>query len=294
MPTGTAIFLDTSIQIARIAHSPQTKEHIARQLAGYDLIISSLTVKQEYKRRFLWEIQYLLGKLEDYESFQEVYYHVVRLPDHYPKQKRKKNTCLQILGIGSAIPAANDAEQTERFLLKLRYLMLDGLDQFDEDVGAIKRGSECGCARLPVREKTPFRRYLFPEEKCSKLRAGSCGIAGLMGSRRLEIDAILNHLGTLPEGTEPGAKTQELQNAEVFIRKVLANPDTVASLDPCLTVGDLCIALESVGVPVFYTLNGKESQHLCRALRQTLIVRPVNPIETDIECRNTDQRWQAF
>jgi hypothetical protein len=33
-------------------------------------------------------------------------------------------------------------------------------------------------------------------------------------------------------------------------------------MDPCLTVGDLLIALESEKIPVFYTINAKESQYL--------------------------------
>lgn len=44
--------------------------------------------------------------------------------------------------------------------------------------------------------------------------------------------------------------------------------------DPCLEVGDLIIALESIDVQTFYTLNRKESLHFCRVLDQDLIIRP--------------------
>jgi hypothetical protein len=54
------------------------------------------------------------------------------------------------------------------------------------------------------------------------------------------------------------------------------------------------IAMESAGVPVFYTLNSNESQHLCRALKQTLVVRPKNPEHEDLVCLDTNGVWPEF
>ena len=61
------------------------------------------------------------------------------------------------------------------------------------------------------------------------------------------------------------------------------------SRDPCLTVGDLMIALESVGIPTFYTLNGAESLFFCLALRQVLVVRPIDPAKEDIVWKFDDE-----
>jgi hypothetical protein len=59
-------------------------------------------------------------------------------------------------------------------------------------------------------------------------------------------------------------------------------------------VGDLLIALESVGVPTFHTLNSTESQHLSRALGQTLIVCPIDPLKPEVVCDKDDAEWPSF
>ena len=89
-------------------------------------------------------------------------------------------------------------------------------------------------------------------------------------------------------------KSPEIKNAEHFLKGLERNPDKARNDDPCLTVGDLLIALESAGIPIFYTLNSKESQHLCRALDQTLIVRPTDPTKPEVLCRNDDREWPEF
>jgi hypothetical protein len=47
------IFVDTSIQIARITHSPETKRRICARLEQHGEVVTSLVVKQEFKRRLL-------------------------------------------------------------------------------------------------------------------------------------------------------------------------------------------------------------------------------------------------
>lgn len=79
--------------------------------------------------------------------------------------------------------------------------------------------------------------------------------------RCLQIQGIFTRLETLLAG----ALTDELASVIEFIRSFLEAPDRIHDRDPCKTVGDLLIALESVGIPTFYTINDKESQHLCRA-----------------------------
>jgi hypothetical protein len=91
-----------------------------------------------------------------------------------------------------------------------------------------------------------------------------------------------------------GQKSAELKKAEGFLELVLRNPDQALAEDPCLSVGDLLIALESLGTPTFFTLNSAESQHLCRALDQTLIVQPIDPTKEQIVCLSTDEKWPAF
>jgi hypothetical protein len=59
-------------------------------------------------------------------------------------------------------------------------------------------------------------------------------------------------------------------------------------------VGDLLIAIESAGISHFLALNSIESQHNCRALGQTMIVRPVDPTKADIVCLAEDKEWPEF
>jgi hypothetical protein len=89
-------------------------------------------------------------------------------------------------------------------------------------------------------------------------------------------------------------KSSEIKNAERFLDRLEKNPEKAKHDDPCLTVGDLLIALESAGIPTFYTLNSRESQHLCRALDQTLIVRPLDPTKPEVVCRRDDPEWPEF
>ena len=155
MPMGTAVFLDTSIQIARKVHSPALKKKIEQRIDQYDLTTTGQIVRQEFKRRLLGEAKYLLGVLNDRDSFIEAYHHVARLPVNYPRQRRQKNTCLQLLGLGSAINAKNDADRTERFRLKLHYLLTLGMDRFDESVGVVKDSVGCTApsCRLELRSR---------------------------------------------------------------------------------------------------------------------------------------------
>jgi hypothetical protein len=72
------------------------------------------------------------------------------------------------------------------------------------------------------------------------------------------------------------------------------NPNKASEEDPCLKAGDLMIALESAGFEQFYTLNSMESQHLCRALGQTLIVCPIDPRQSEIVCDKGAEHWPVF
>jgi hypothetical protein len=96
----------------------------------------------------------------------------------------------------------------------------------------------------------------------------------------------LNRRGSFHEvyylkNSSESMKTEEIRRCEAFLERVLADPSSAQSQDPRLAVGDLLIALESNGIPTFYTLNQKESQFFCDALGQELIVRPIDPLKED-------------
>jgi len=118
----------------------------------------------------------------------------------------------------------------------------------------------------------------------------ACGIASFLATQKTTLRSIASKL----TGTPSASKSREIAVAEQFIEMVLADDACAHKYDPCLTVGDLVIALESAKVPVFYTLNGKESQHYCKVLGQRLIVRPVNPERDDVDCPSGDSEWPQF
>jgi hypothetical protein len=290
MASGDALFLDTSIQIARFVHGRETKRRIEDRLRGYSLTVSGQVVKQEFKRRLLKEANYLLGLLNKYDTLEEVYRHVLRLS--HPAHVRKRHICLDVLGF--VFEGAGNAEVKERFRLHLRYLLTLGMKQFESMVGHMIRALECACARLPVVEKEPMKRYEFGVHKCSMTPTGSCGVVAFVEARTAEMSRILEYLRGVPAGSSPGQKSAELVQAEQFLQHVLGDPQKAIAADPCYTVGDLLNALESAGIPTFFTINGKESQHLCRPLGQSLVVFKPNPDSGEVACSAGQSEWPKF
>lgn len=273
MTSKKPLFLDTSIQVARFTHSPRKKEQIADRVRGYEAV-TGLVVRQEFKRRVLTEARYILTKLNEYGSYTEVVHHVARLPDNY--WRRKRNICLGTLA--NIFPKGTTEEElTERAKLKMRALLVYGLDEFDATIDRMTHASSCECATEPVVEKVPLKRYELPSDRCSEQTA--CAVADFLSDQKEWCQKIADYLASLSDGD----KTDELRAIESFLRDLLANAlKPPASRDPCLTVGDLLIALESAGLAdTFYTLNYAESRHLAKCLGQSLVVGRVDPTKPD-------------
>ena len=280
------LFLDTSIQIARVVHGPKTKERIRNRIAQHDQTSTGLVSRQEFKRRLLKEAEYLLRILNKYNSFDEVNQHVIRLWGQWPGRVRKRNICLQTL---AQVHGGDDKERTERLSLYLRSLLVAGLKRFDQQVDSVRQDANCACARADVVEKVPLRKYNFGPDRCSDTRPGQCGVVAFLQTRTDACKMILEKIRSL----KPAEKTNDLTQAEEFLQEILFHPEKAVSYNPCLSTGDLLIALESLGIESFYTLNSAESQHLCRALKQTLIVRP-DPLKEDVVCPQQEKKWPDF
>ena len=273
------VFLDTSIQIARWIHGPRTKQRIRERLREFDSTSTGLVVRHEFKERFLKDVAYLLRMLDRFDSVSRLRRHVMDVIP--PQQQRKKNICLETLE--TLFESENEESKTERARLFLESLLEDGLKDFDGSVDRLIEESACGCGSSEIRKRR--RNWEFGPSKCS--RADECGIASFLGSRTSQLKQILERIQALPER----GKTEELKKAEQFITAYFENPNESERLDPCTTVGDLLIAAESVGVPTFYTMNWKESEHLCRALDQNLVVSFPNPDRDDVVCRADEEDW---
>jgi len=272
--SGTAVFLDTTIQIARFVHSPEIKSRVAQRLGQYNVTVTSSVVKQEFKRRLLREASYLLETLARLGSYGRVMRHVTDvLP---PQRNRKRNICIQALE--TVDENDTDVDRTDRMKFYLRSLLTDGLSQFDESVNSVLAGCGCALAKAPIREVRKYERYDFGTDKCSRAK-GQCGVIEFL---RKNVVPLRNILGRLT-GLSSKDKSDELRQAEEFIKSVLADAQCARELNPCSVVGDLLIAIESASIPVFYTMNRAESQHLCPALGQRLVVRPRNPDKPDEE-----------
>ena len=109
MPDGTAIFVDTSTQIARVIHGSAAKQRIEDRLHRYDITVTSEVVKQEFKRRLLSKAKSLLNQIALRGSITRVQRHVINsLP---PPQSRKRNLCDQILTtLREHFPKADEEE----------------------------------------------------------------------------------------------------------------------------------------------------------------------------------------
>jgi hypothetical protein len=283
------VFIDTSIQIARKIHRPEIQNAISIRLLKHDQIVSSLVVRQEFKRRLLKEAIYLLKQLNERKSFQKVMRHVAdSLP---PAHQRKKQISLDLLM--TVDEEDSDADRFDRARLMLRDLIKNGISTAEAHLTKVNTDLGCACGMQPITERKPFERYEMGGDRCSQF-IGRCGIRTFLENNREILMRIRDYLAAIPESEDKGGKTPELVRAEQFIQTFLDEPGDVEKLDPCLKVGDLLIALESIGCKTFYTLNAKESQHLARVLSQSLIYRPPNSDHAEVECEAETAEWPKF
>ena len=287
MTKGKAIFLDTSIQIARKVHSPEIKKIIETQISNYHISTSSLVVKQEFKRRLIKEAHYLLKQIKFRKSYSKVLRHVHNLPQ---QQRRKMNICLDTLL--TIDENDNEKDRTDRAICFFQDLLRNGLQDFNQSVDHVFEDSNCACGKKQIKPKSNDE-YDFGTNKCSRTE-GTCGISNFLNEHESNLNKISSHLKNIPASDVKGKKSKELQNIEEFVNSCISDSKKIEEKNPCYTVGDLLIALESSDIPTFYTLNGKESQHLCRILNQNLIVRRKNPEHDDITCLKNVENWPVF
>ena len=291
MAHAELLFLDTSVQVARVLSGPAQRARVIDRGAGYRRC-SSLVCRQEFKRRVLKDAEYLLRVLDERKGYESTFDYMTRLIQN-PHHKRRASICLSLL---KRATGDTDQEKADRLRSKLRTFLLAGLSQFDAWLDELAAHSGCACGRSDVSERklrTGRVVFEFGEDKCQKLPTGLCGVVAFLASRAGERAAIRAHLASLPLEK----KSAELKEAEAFLAAIDADPNTAPGLNPCLSVGDLIIALESVaaGATAVYTMNGRESQHLCRALGQTLIVRSPDEQKDDVVCpRDQTATWHDF
>ncbi len=260
------------------------KRRIEGWLARYKLRVSGTVALQEFKRRVLRDIAYLLGKLHQNGSYLRTLEYVTnRLTIHL---QRKQKICLPLLH--KILPGSSDDELTERARLYLRTLLMYGERLFLRNLDALLQGVNCYWARAPIREKKRYIAYEMGDVRCSKSR-GLCQVDKALGGKTETCQGLLQFLKALPSSR----LTDELRAAIGFLEKVATEKGAslVRDEDPCLKFGDLLLALESEGVPDFYTMNYKESQAYCDFLAQNLAVRPSNPDIDEQSYLHSERPW---
>lgn len=269
MEYSSAIFIDTSVQILRFIGSRDIKAQVENQIRAHRFSVTSLVVRQEFKRRFLTDVRYVKNALEKnkLDPAETLRYVNRKLSSHV--NRRKLSISLEIL-------ATAGFTSGEEFHLLLSSWEDFGLDLFDDSVGQVVRYSGCGCG---------MSRDLGPT-KCRTAR--NCAINSFLSTRAPEANAIYESL--LNCISPP--KTSEISKAEQYLDRWLNQNILPEADDPCLKVGDLLIALESNGIPVFYTQNARESQFFCKVQNQTMVVH--RPGCDEIRASSDRDNWPTY
>ena len=150
------------------------------------------------------------------------------------------------------------------------------MDEFDDSVDAVITDSGCSCGKQSVKEIEAYKKYELGSSSCKEFKA-QCGICQFLAGKLEATRSIKACLETVPAAE----MTDELKAIESAITQISSGSAEIEEMDLCKTVGDLLIALESSQIPSFYTQNVRESRHLCRALKQTMIYRDNHPDNDD-------------
>ncbi len=260
------------------------KARINAWLSKYKRRVSGTVALQEFKRRVLRELVYLLAKLNQKRSYLQTLNYITNvLPS---QQHRKQRICLPLLH--QVFPGASDQELTERARLYFRTLLMNGEKEFRRGLDSILPGVNCHWAKAPIREKRRYKSYDLGDTKCSKTK-GQCEVGKALESKQTTLEILLQFLSAL----SPTRMTTELQASRDFLDRVV-NGDALQKIhteEPCLTVGDLLIAIESAEIPNFYTMNYRESQAFCDFFEQNLAVRPNNPERDELSYDTSAKPW---
>lgn len=286
-PEREAVFLDTTIQVDRILGSRAHQQKIEARLRRYRHTVTSLVVQQEFRRRVLGDAIYLLKCFKSRRLISEVILQVQRLGASraQARDRRRQAVCQGLLAyLNRLCDGDSEEERSERAARALRSLVKTAVkDLFEKRTGTVLSHSKCKCALQPIR--TRGESLDLGHDNCDGW--GGCETTELLESRRAEVQRIVEQLMAL-DGSQ---LTPELRQSLDFANRFLADPQSVRNELFCKRYGDLIIALESAGVPEFYTKNYRESQHLARALDQRLIVLPHHPDDPEREWPTAEGAW---
>ena len=280
------VFIDSSIQIAKTVREPPMKRRIAEWLLRHGPAITGLAALQEFKRRVLRDVAYLLSKLAKTESYQATLDHVTSVLT--PHQVRKQRICIPLLH--QILIGRSDEELTERARLYLRALLVTGEEQFKREWRLIDGGLDCYWAKFPIRERKRYLNYDFGDTCCSKSH-GRCEIGADLHDRLETCKKLFEYLRGLP----PERLSPELESARNILGRIVGakNPEDIQNEDLCLTAGDMLLAIDSEHTREFFTMNYRESQAYCDFFDQNLTIRPNNPAHDERSYLTSEKPWPS-
>ena len=150
----------------------------------------------------------------------------------------------------------------------LEDLLENGIEEIKQNiVDEIVKSVGCASAIEGIRRtKSGFR---FPHDECSKHER--CRVGDFLNESP-DREPLLQFLVDNDERLTP--KLKKGKESLPSLRKL--GCVNARQLDPCMSIGDVLISLESRSAGVFLTQNFKESNLLCEQSEQTINVCPTN------------------
>lgn len=275
------IYLDTSIEIAKLVHPRAIREEIKGHLSSYDHVVTGKYVQAEFLNNIVKEAIFLLKNSRQVKNYNQLQISIRKLRSH-PGWNRKYNLCFDLL---TSIVDKNGGDnymlemitaELERFIIRSKKIFERTHSRIQEDVGCLR-------SELEVKRtyKNNQHEYSMDTIKCHDKK---CNIFDFLKKNETHLAELLTFL------TQLETKTKEIDLAIDFIKLYFKNDSALYQKNRCAKVGDLLIALSSKEVSNFYSMNYKESRHFAKHLMQNFIFRPHQEEKSTIVCHH-DQDW---
>lgn len=266
------LFADTSILISRDLGVEKLRSVVKLRL-GTDYRSGSVCIG-EYRRRIIPECFHMISAIAEYG-----YTGCLQAIPGF--SQRASSIRIQIYLKEARALMDNqysEAELTEKVIRRLRIAILSYLNPVPTD--KIVPGANCSRGLEPLEFKTSANGMARPvglKKECKNF--ASCGIVHFLRMNKRHLRRIKAFLAGVHD------KTDELRAIETALDEILQDVQRARDLNLCQNyTGDLLVLLESLGFKL-YTLNSRESEHLCRALGAPWLFRSLD-LDLDDEERN--------
>ena len=263
-----SLFLDTTIQIERVAGSRARQRALRQELAPYQLVTSTY-VLGEYLRTLVKDAVRLHRLVAENVYLDDVMTAIGQYPN-----KREASRMAIIWGIvmRSAYPERNSDARADLLDRLSRYIESSLLNRFMAGIDELIDVSACGLAEeRPVVWESAST--VPPDAETYRLRSQcirnvrECDLAERMADWQPELDAIVDGLGS--ESDPALVRMRELAH------QIRSDPTLARGRNCTRYLGDLVIALVLPDDMPLYTTNRRHFVPLLSILGKTLYSPPV-------------------